>query len=346
MAAAGNSDVPAISAVTLEEIGLGVGMVGRILRCRIAYKSAPGFAPESIIAKLPSADDNTRQTARQLQLYQREFDFYRELATSVPVRTPALVYGDFDSSTHEFVLLLEDLGEMASVDQVAGATEDQVFSAIRTAAELHAQFWGRVDRPPVYGVYAPPSPERHAMVQAVYQASLPRVFDIFTDHFTELVRRLAESYGSHLAEYSAAMADGPQTLIHGDFRLDNMFFGDGDAHSVALVDWQLSTVGSGLYDIAYFLSSCVSTEIRRGIEQDAIARYQQIIASEADERFSLEQCWELYRQNMLTCFRVSVIAGAQLDFNNARGRLLADTILQRTLAAMDDLEVGGFLPPS
>ena len=159
-------------------------MVGRILRCRIAYKSAPGFAPESIIAKLPSADDNTRQTARQLQLYQREFDFYRVLSAFVPVRTPALVYGDFDSSTHEFVLLLEDLGEMASVDQVEGATEDQVFSAIRTAAELHAQFWGRVDRPPVYGVYAPPSPERHAMVQAVYQASLPRVFDIFSDHFT------------------------------------------------------------------------------------------------------------------------------------------------------------------
>lgn len=345
LAAGGYSDVPAITGVSFEEIGVGVGMVGRLLRCHVAYQSEADFAPLTIVIKLPSADDNTRRTAHQLQLYQREFDFYRTLATSVPIRTPALLYGDFDALTHDFVLLLEDMGHMDTVDQVGGATEDRAMVAIRAAAQMHARYWDRIDQPPVSTVHSPPGPERHAMVQAVYQASLPRVFHLFEDQFTVPMRQLAESYGSHLVDTAVAIAAEPQTLIHGDFRLDNMFFGTADDAGVVLVDWQLSTVGSGLYDVAYFLSSCVSTQVRREIESAAIESYHHIIDSQTGGNFTHEQCWQSYRQNVLTCFRVPVIAGAQLDLNSDRGRRLADTILQRTLAAMDDLEVNEFLPP-
>ncbi len=344
LVAGGGSNIPAIRSVSFEEIGAGVGMVGRILRCHIAYISARNPAPETIVVKLPSTDENTRRTALQLHLYEREFEFYRTLAGSVPLRSPTLLYGDLDPSTHDFVLLLEDLGHMVTVDQVEGATPDRALLAVEAAAGLHAKFWGRVDQLRVSEIHSPPTPERHAMVQGVYQASLPRVFDLFSEQFTGPMRRLAESYGGHLVEHSAVVAAWPQTLIHGDFRLDNMFFDDGEYPEVALVDWQLTTVGNGLYDIAYFLSSCVSTDIRREIETLAIESYHKIIASETGEHFTLADCWRAYRENMLTCFRVPVIAGAQLDFNNARGRRLADTILNRTLAAMDDLEVAEFLP--
>jgi len=45
--------------------------------------------------------------------------------------------------------------------------------------------------------------------------------------------------------------DGRVSLVHGDYRLDNMIFNDSDNRMVALLDWELSTLGHPLADLAY-----------------------------------------------------------------------------------------------
>lgn len=45
--------------------------------------------------------------------------------------------------------------------------------------------------------------------------------------------------------------DGRSSLIHGDYRLDNMLFATDGYNAVALLDWELSTLGHPLADLAY-----------------------------------------------------------------------------------------------
>jgi aminoglycoside phosphotransferase (APT) family kinase protein len=45
--------------------------------------------------------------------------------------------------------------------------------------------------------------------------------------------------------------DGRVVLAHGDFRLDNMMFEHDEANVLALVDWELSTLGHPFSDLAY-----------------------------------------------------------------------------------------------
>ena len=45
--------------------------------------------------------------------------------------------------------------------------------------------------------------------------------------------------------------DGRVSLVHGDFRLDNMMFDKQSNKVVALVDWELSTLGHPFADLAY-----------------------------------------------------------------------------------------------
>lgn len=45
--------------------------------------------------------------------------------------------------------------------------------------------------------------------------------------------------------------DGLSTLVHGDYRLDNMIFAHDSAEILALLDWELSTIGHPYADLAY-----------------------------------------------------------------------------------------------
>lgn len=40
-------------------------------------------------------------------------------------------------------------------------------------------------------------------------------------------------------------------LVHGDYRIDNVIFSNKTSDVAAVLDWELSTLGDGLADLAY-----------------------------------------------------------------------------------------------
>jgi len=55
-------------------------------------------------------------------------------------------------------------------------------------------------------------------------------------------------------------------IVHGDYRIDNMIFAHDRAEVLALLDWELSTLGDPIADLSYFLMSWVQpAEGRNGL---------------------------------------------------------------------------------
>ena len=58
--------------------------------------------------------------------------------------------------------------------------------------------------------------------------------------------RLIDGLGAALPD-----DDGQIALVHGDYRLDNLMFAPDGPHIIAVLDWELSTLGHPLADLAY-----------------------------------------------------------------------------------------------
>ena len=343
LVAGGRPDCPPIRDLTCESIGEGLGLMGHILRCRVTFAEG-AQRPESVIVKLPSGKRTHRRIGRRWGMHRREYGFYRHLAPGVPLRTPELLYGDFETRGHRFVLVLEDLGEMAAGDQVEGASPEQVRRAVRAAAHLHGRYWNRVEPLVAAGLGATLAPRLWLGLQVLYLASLPRSLSRLADSWSGEVRELAEEYGFRLADHLAHLSAEPRTFVHGDYRLDNMFFGENGRDGFAVVDWQNGAISIGPYDVAYFLAGSVATEVRRAVEEDVLREYHDIVCRLGALDFPFERCWRLYRECLLGCLVLPVIIAGQLVDPPERQLRLEDVIATRTAAAIREQDAGALLP--
>ncbi len=85
------------------------------------------------------------------------------------------------------------------------------------------------------------------------------------NYFARQVERWTRQYRASqtddLPEVEALIAFLPRTvppqtrtsIVHGDYRIDNMIFAPDRPHVLAVLDWELSTLGDPLADFSYFL---------------------------------------------------------------------------------------------
>jgi aminoglycoside phosphotransferase (APT) family kinase protein len=49
--------------------------------------------------------------------------------------------------------------------------------------------------------------------------------------------------------------EGPSSVVHGDYKLDNVMFGRDEPRLIAIFDWEMATVGDPLADLGYLMNS-------------------------------------------------------------------------------------------
>jgi len=251
------SDVLArpVTGVQLESLDEGVGFLGRTVRARLST-SAPS---STVVVVKFAADGPARAVASSMGLYEREVRFYDEVAPRVGVAVPDCSLAEIDVDSGLFVLVLGDLSPARAGDQLAGAADDDIAAAVATAARLHTTWWGS----PELSDW-PWLPSQAALTAGVLERApelYPAFAEAWSSEFSDEELKLGEKVTRHLGPLVDGVDHPPFTLVHGDYRLDNLFFSDrGD---VAVIDWQLPFRGfSGAFDLALLLASSLTSEDR------------------------------------------------------------------------------------
>jgi hypothetical protein len=318
----------------LEQIGIGVGLLGRLYR---AHLEGGVGVPLSVVLKFPTLDTKVRTAiCRDLEFYLREVRFYQEIGLANPLQPARPYFAAIDESTSDFVLVIEDLDTLRLADQTEGCSADDAETVIDAIARHHAHWWesARFTSLPWLKTFAtPPFP---SVIAGNFELAWPRFVDGFGDELSPGLHAFGERFASLVPWFCDEIARPPHTFLHGDLRLDQLFFalGSGDPPLTAL-DWQVTSKGRGAYDVGYFLSQSLEADTRRGCESELIFRYVERLA-ECGIDYSADEFERDYRLTTAWCFIYPVLAAGRIDVVNGRQIELLRVMLHRSAAAIED----------
>lgn len=327
--------------VAHEEIGQGLGVMALLYRLTPRYDGGEG--PATLVAKLGSQHEQTRQVARGYRFYEREVAIYRDLADRLRLNPPHAYAARHDPDSDDFVVLMRDLGDHRVCSQVEGCSVEDALRVADVLASHHAEWWMSADLAALPYMQMPgdaPYPQFHA--QATKEA-WTACADAFAHVVPASLHRVAERWADIGPRMMEDTANYPWTFAHGDVRLDNVFF-DDHGSSLSLVDWQIGFRTAGAFDVAYFLCQSLTVDDRRANEERILRAYHQSLVERGVTGYSWDDCWSDYVRSAMFSFCYPLTAGASLDLVNERAVELVAAMFERVSTAIVDLDATRYLP--
>jgi len=294
---------------------VGTGQLGECVRLTLTYDRET-TGPSTLVAKLPSTDDNSRGAAAVVRAYEIEVSFYRDLRAGLDVRTPECFHAWLDVDRNDFVLLLEDIAGGTQGDQLTGCSVDEAAAAVAQLPGLHAPRWGDASLERLEWFHR--STEANAgMFSDVVRSLYPGFLERYTDQLSPDVVTLSEQVVASLDDLNADRPR-PWTVAHSDFRLDNLLFKPAAPDDpVVVVDWQTCGYGPGISDLSYFIGGSLQTEDRRSSETELVRDYHQRMRAGGVE-IDWDDLWSQYRRYTVAGL-IMAIAASMLVKRTERG---------------------------
>jgi len=305
-----------VHSVRDEEIG--TGQMSESRRLRVEYDGECAL-PTTLIAKFPSADPKSRATGKLTRCYEVESSFYRDLRDALDVGAPTCFHVERDEATDDFLLLLEDFAPCRQGDQIVGCTIDEARSCVDELVRLHGPLWNSSFLSKLAWLNRSTDKDRSAsqtLMQTVFAGFLQR----YGDRLTVEARTVGEEFVRDSGDYFRRELPH-RTVVHGDFRLDNLLFrGPGDSSRaptaangavtsvhVGVVDFQTVTHACGAQDLAYFVGAGLTTESRRAHESELVQRWVDGLRG-YNVALTYDDAWHEYRKFTFAGYVMAVVA--------------------------------------
>ena len=327
----------------------GVGFMGEVASVRLTYAATgdcgtgsddQAVGPAAVVVKFPTPSPEIRAMMHPTRIYEREHRFYRELSGETPLRTPLIHHVTCepaaDPMDEQYLLVMEDFSHLTLGDQVSGVSPDQAAAALVGLGTHHARFWhgNGLEQADFIPIINGPLNQAGG---PIYTASLPGFLEAFGNEIKPELQAFVDGYAEERPRIIDDLADMPRTLVHFDYRADNIFF--DDEGGIAVIDWQAISQGGGAADVGYFLSQNLGIDVRRAYEDDLLGVYHDALVAGGVTGYDLATLRRDYRIGIECGWIIPVLAVGSLDFSSDRAVALWTEVLARTQAALLDHEL-------
>ena len=354
-----------VTHLSWELLGEGEGFLGDLGRVTFTYEGGSG--PATAVLKVPTTKPENRGLALIIGAYENEVRFYNELAQLLDLRLPRRYFAEIEpparssaivkrtldilpervtlwllerlvaaagKSDQRAVVMMEDLGDARIGDQVAGASTADAERAVEQLARFHAAFWQSpvLDRP-----WLLHQDDTVLVTHGLYQRAFPVFEQRFREQITPEIRAVLDAVTARGTALLERVGQGPLTLVHGDYRMDNIVFFDGAEPPIGLIDFQAITVGHPLTDLAYYLRPNIDPDRADEIEDTLLHRYHDALVANGVVDYPFDTLQREYELAQLWVLHRGVILIGTLDLSHERGVQIVDRAIERALHVADRL---------
>lgn len=318
---------------------IGTGQMSECYRVTLAYADG-GEGPTAVVLKVAAADPSSRQTGLAMGLYEREVCFYTDIAPGLDGPVAPCYHAAYDPETGVFDLLLGDAAPAVVGDEIRGATAEQAAMALTQLGRVHGPLLGDATLAAAEWLNRE-SPVNQGLVAALYAGFIDRYHDQISPEHRDVCERFVESFDAYMA--AEAESDRVSGLVHGDFRLDNMLFGEeGADRPLTVVDWQTVTWGPAFSDVAYFLGCALPIPQRREQYDALLHVYHDALGADADVSF--DDVREGVRHQSFFGVLMSIVS-PMLVARTDRGDQMFMAMIERHCQHVIDTDALAVLPP-
>ena len=332
--------IEGVAVTAVDQTPVGTGQMCDSVRLRLTY-DGPTDGPATVIAKLPAADETSRATALSLRSYENEVRFYQQLAPELPIRTPHVFHADIDVVTASFILLLEDMAPAGQGDQLLGCSPEVAKVAVDELVRLHAPRWDDPTLAEMEWLHRDRAEGQQFMLMM-----LPIFWDGFRERYAadlgQVIHQAGDALFADLEAYLTADTE-PWSIVHGDYRLDNLLFDPTPGGvPITVVDWQTVTHGPALNDVAYFIGAGLVRDHRVSVEQELVRGYHSGLVAAGVTGYDWDRCWRDYRRGTWAGL-IMAIAASMLVERTDRGDQMFLTMAERHARHALDLDAASVI---
>jgi len=237
-----------------------------------------------------------------------------------------------DEANDEYLLMLEDARDWTPGDQVDGLTVNQTKSAVLAISKLHSYWWESKELEKLTWM-----PEENRDHEHAFHDN----WDDFKEEHKDILNAKYLHIGDKIAQSGSLIKDltqvGPRTIIHYDFRADNMMFNEKD--EILVVDWQTALISFGAFDVVRAVcGSHHGIQERNGHIEFLRLWYQELLDCGVTN-YSFDEAWRDYRIGIIISSYVPVAAHHFLSHEGTRGTAVLKAMINRIFYAMNECDV-------
>jgi hypothetical protein len=295
--------------------------------------------------------------------YEREVCFFRELADRSRLRTPRCYYAEMDvdplyerrpaiqrcidrlpvgamrmllplgrlaarASKRRYLVLMQDLAPARCGDQVEGCDLARAQQMSRCLAAFHASYW--CDTSLIEKIWLPGIDLSPRGLQAIHRRSRRGFLRAHRDELPAQTIEACRFLDRHVEAVMQHLAGPPWTVLHGDYRLDNLLFNES---TTWVTDFQGVCRGRPGYDLGYFICGSIDA----GVDvRHVIDAYCEALRGHGIHDYTEADCRRDCTLSTLLQVYLYVATDDLIDMGTARGLRLIEVMRDRLFSRLPE----------
>jgi HAD superfamily hydrolase (TIGR01509 family) len=206
--------------------------------------------------------NNLSIMANKLQLYEREYYFYKKISPQINVKIPKFIDIVKNRDDKSCGVLLEDLFMNPNLKINLDLNVESIdisLKIIKRIAIMHSKFWNKQ----LEKIYPKMKKNDAVIFSPFLKDFIAEKISLFKEKWSVVLSPkqifLCDEIAKKFDDVQKKMSTGHLTIVHGDIKSPNIFY-DTVNDEPYFLDWQHCCIGKGTQDLVFFLLESFDTK--------------------------------------------------------------------------------------